>query len=89
MIYFLKHTIRHGGKGTKNVPRDPGRWTETTEEAHIHGKLANMAAASSCTVLTDRDAEGGETRRGVARNAEKSRGLIGALVQTIFSKKSN
>lgn len=70
MIYFLKHTIRHGGKGTKNVPRDPGRWTETTEEAHIHGKLANMAAASSCTVLTDRDAEGGETRRGVARNAE-------------------
>lgn len=71
----------------KMFPETPGRWAETTEEAHIHGKLANMAAASSCTVLTDRDAEGGETRRGVARNAEKSRVLIGALVQTIFSKK--
>lgn len=37
LIYFLKDTIRHGGRGTKNVPRDPVIWRETTKVPHIHG----------------------------------------------------
>lgn len=32
LICFLKYTIRHGGKGTKNVPQKPLRWRGTTEE---------------------------------------------------------
>lgn len=66
LICFLKYTIRHGGRGTKNVPPKPRRWRETSKEAHVHGRRANMAEASRCTPLTNRSAEGGETRRGVA-----------------------
>lgn len=32
LICFLKYTIRHGGRGTKNVPQKPLGWRETTEE---------------------------------------------------------
>lgn len=46
------------------------------EEGSHPRETGKMAAPSSCTVLTVRDAEGGETRRGVARNAESLEFLL-------------
>lgn len=52
--------------GLKMFPKSPLDGEKPRRKPHIHGRRANMAAASSCMPLTDQGAEGGETRRGVA-----------------------